>query len=163
MPLSPSRGDPVPRLHPQVHPGKEGLVPKGLAHLLEGEQIVGPELGLGKLHLQPLSGLRPAGGLQALHPLFNGEGPLVQVLGVVLVHGADGVGEPLQLRLLLFVPAQLLQVAPLLFQGVEGVVTGVKRRLALLELHHPGDGLVQEVAVVGDDQDGALIVADVVL
>ena len=61
------------------------------------------------------------------------------------------------------VTEQVCQFRNVLFDGVEGVVPGVEGRLAVFDLHHPLDGPVQEVPVMGDHQDGALVLPEVVL
>ena len=142
---------------------EERPLPKGLAQIPQGEQVVGVKLRLAELGLELFHPVRPGGLVELCHALLDGEGPLVEMLRVVLVHHPHGVGEALQLRLLLLVLPQLLQVALLFFHRIEGVVPGIEFRLAVLQLHDPRNGLVQKVAVMGDDQHRALVMADVIL
>ena len=131
-----------------------------LQHLVPGELPLaepgGEGPGLGGL-------LRLADALDA--PL-HGEGPLVEL---VVAHEGPQVElvrrllELADLGLLLLVLAELLLVPPLLLDGVEGVVAGVKLRLAVADLDDPADGPVQEVAVVADGHHRALEAADIVL
>ena len=87
----PQKGDPVPVLHPEGHPVEKGLAAEGLVQVLDLQQIVGVKLRLAELgpELFVLGG--PGGALHPGHPLFDGEGPLVEQLRVVLVHSAHGV------------------------------------------------------------------------
>src|SRR5699024_8440515 len=116
-------------------------------------QAAGQSAGLGGL-------LRLADALDA--PI-HGEGPLVEL---VVAHEGPQVQlvrrllELADLGLLLLILAELLLVAPLLLDGVEGVVAGVELRLAVADLDDPADGPVQEVAVVADGHHRALEAAD---
>ena len=83
------------------------------------------------------------------------EGPQVELVRRLLELG--------DLGLLLLVLPELFLVAALLLLHIEAVVAGVELGPAVLQLHHPLDHLVQEPAVVGDGEDGALEAAQVVL
>ena len=104
----PQKGDSVPWLHPEGDVVEKGPFPEGLLQLPEGEQVVGQKLRLAELGLHLPLLLRPGGAVHLGNALFDGEGPFVQVLRVVLVHHPGGLGEALDLRLLLFVLAELL-------------------------------------------------------
>ena len=160
------KGDALPAGDHQIHVLKEGAVPKGLGEGHGGEHLVAVELPLpeGGGHGPALGGF--FGGTHFFHALFHGEGPLVELVvahkgpEVELVHRRL---ELLQLGLLLFVALQLLVEAAFLFHHIEGVVPGVKVDLALLQFHNAVHHPVQEVAVVGDGEDGALVLAEVAL
>ena len=83
------------------------------------------------------------------------EGPEVELVRRLL--------QLFDLGLLLLVEPHLLLEAPLLLDGVEGVVAGVELRLAVHHLDDPADGPVQEVAVVADGHHRALEPAHILL
>ena len=108
----------------------------------------------------------PVGGADALDAFFHGLGPPVG-----LVHSLEGPHAEIfrrlfqlgDLGLLLLVLLQTLLIPPLLLLHIEGVVAGVELRLAVVDLRHPFDHLVQKPAVVGDGQHRALEVLQVAL
>ena len=136
-PVVAQQGHPVAVLQAQGHVVEERPLPKGLAQIPQGEQVVGVKLRLAELGLELFHPVRPGSLVELRHALLDGECPLVEVLRVVLVHHPHGVGQALQLRLFLLVLPQLLQVALLFFHRIEGVVSGIKFRLAVLQLHDP--------------------------
>ena len=71
--------------------------------------------------------------------------------------------ELLKLGLLLLVLLELLLVAPLLLLHIKAVVARVKLRLAIVDLDDPAYHPVQEPAVVGDGQHGALVTVQILL
>ena len=95
-------------------------------------------------------------GLQPRHPLverLGHPGPL----GRLVAHGVGQGAEPADLGLLAVgQPGQAHLVG-----GPGGAVLGVGAlvldHLALVEVQDPGDGLVEQVEVVADDQQGAAV------
>ena len=156
-------GDPLAALHPQVHPPEQLPLSKGFPHLPDLHHLVPEELLLSEAvgHGPGLGGLFRL--TDALNAPLNGKGPFVEQLRTVLVHLGGRLRQPLNLRLLLLIPPQLLQIPPFLFNGVKAVVAGVEFRVAAADLNDPADGPVQKVPVMADGNHGSLDPADVVL
>ena len=155
----PQQGDALAPLHLQIHVREQLPLPEGLFQALDGQHLVPPELPLPEAdgHLPVLPGLVRL--TDALNALLHGLGPLENFVVARVGPDTQLLRRLLQLLdfgLLLLILPQLLLVPPLLFHGIKAVISGVKLRFSLLNLHHPPDHLVQKVAVVGDGQDGAL-------
>ena len=134
--------------------------------MLDGQHLVPPELPLPKadLHLPGLLG--PVGHPHPLDALFHGLGPFEGLVHAGIGPGAQLLGGFLQLLdlgLLLLILALALLKAALLLHGVKAVVAGIELRLALLDLDDPVHHLVQEVAVMGHGEHGALELLQILL
>ena len=162
----PQQGDALAPGHLQIHVIKQGAAAEGLFQVLDGQHLVPPELPLPKadLHLPGLFG--PVGHPHALDALFHGLGPFERLVHAGIGPGAQLLGGLLQLLdlgLLLLILALALFKAALLLHGVKAVVSGVKFRLAPLDLNDPVHHLVQEVAVVGHGEHGAFELLQILL
>ena len=162
----PQQGDALAAFDFQVHAVEEGPAAEALAQTLDGQHLVPPELPFPEAdgHFPVFFGL--VGGAHTLNALLHGLGALEYL--VVARIGPDTqlfrrLLQLLNFGLLLLVLLQLLLVAPLLFHGVEAVISRVKLRLALLNFHHPPDHFVQKPAVVGDGQDSTLELFQILL
>ena len=125
-----------------------------LAEPLDGQDFVAEEVPLGEFCPHGLVLRRPVGLFDALHPVLDGHGAAVEraVVDAPALHAL----ERGKLGLLLFVLLELQLKARLLFLHVERVVAGIELRLAVVQLHDTRDDAVEEIAVVGDGQDGPL-------
>ena len=155
--------DALAALHGQINPGEQGAVAEGLGHILGLEDDVAGEILLpeGRLH-GPL-GLGTLGLLDALHAVLDGHGAAVEgaVVDAPALHALHRVAQLLQLRLLLLIVLHLQVETSLLFIHVEGVVAGIELTVTVHDLDDPLSHLIQEVAVMGNGQDGALEGLDV--
>jgi hypothetical protein len=128
---------------------------KGFAQFLEIDHVLAEALGHGNRDLGGL-GLLLAGLLQQI--LIA----LITRLGFGLARlrrGRDPFLLALQSSLMRDVLAALLRKALLLLRQPRGVIALVGDALAAVELENPGRDVVEEIAVMGDDQDRAGIVA----
>ena len=108
----------------------------------------------------------PVRGAHTLNAPLHVDGPSVLLVVALESPQAHLLRRCLQLRdlgLLLLVLLQPLLVPPLLLLHIEGVIAGVELRLAVVDLHHSSDYLVQKPPVMGDRQHGSLEVFQVVL
>ena len=78
------------------------------------------------------------------------------------MHDGCSGGKLGDFGLLLFILLQLFLIALFLLRRIEAVVAGVELRLALVQLDHPGDHLVQKVAVMGNGQHRSLETGQIV-
>ncbi|MPM40175.1 hypothetical protein SDC9_86815 [bioreactor metagenome] len=160
------KSDPLPAVQAQGDGVKQFLSPEALGQVLYKQHLVAEKIPLAEARGEGPLLLRPVGGAQALHPLFDGEGPFVQ--GVVAHKGPQVElfrrGRELgDLCLFFFILAEFFQIPLFLLRHVEAVISRVEFRLTLHDLHDAGDHPVQKPAVVGDAQDGALVPGEILL
>jgi RNase P/RNase MRP subunit p29 len=129
-----------------------------LAEPLDGQNLVAEEVPLGEFCPHGLVLCGPVGLFDALHPVLDGHGAAVEraVVDAPALHALEREAQLGELGLLLFVLLELQLKARLLFLHVERVVAGIELRLAVVQLHDARDDAVEEIAVVGDGQDGPL-------
>ena len=161
-PFGPDQHRPLAALGLETHPAIDDVFPVSVVDVFELDDLDSAALRLGELEVQ--LAVVTFGRLDLVHPLDLLELALgLRGLGVLGAEAVDEFHQAADLALLVFVGGQLLLLVGLALEQILVIAAAVTDQPALADLDDAADKLVQELAIVRDDQNRAGVAFQILL